>query len=125
MQNTHKKQQGLTLISLIFILGLIGFFVLVGLRVAPIYMNHSKVVHALESLKNRPNIENKSKGEVYYALTKQFDMNYVENVKKSDIKITSRESYLKVQIKYHVKKQFIANLSIWVDFDDSIEVGSP
>lgn len=125
MQNTHKKQQGLTLISLIFILGLIGFFVLVGLRVAPIYMNHSKVVHALESLKNRPNIENKGKGEVYYALTKQFDMNYVENVKKSDIKITSRESYLKVQIKYHVKKQFIANLSIWVDFDDSIEVGSP
>ena len=52
MQNRYKKQQGLTLISLIFILGLIGFFVLVGLRVAPIYMNHSKVVHALETLKN-------------------------------------------------------------------------
>lgn len=124
MPQTHKKQKGITLISLIFILGLIAFFTLLVLKISPIYMNHSKVVHALEVLKNRTDIEKKSKYEVWISLQKQFNMNYVYNVKKKDVKITSRGGYLKVQIVYHVKKQIYGNLSVWVDFDNSIEVGT-
>ncbi|GAW84870.1 conserved hypothetical protein [Bathymodiolus platifrons methanotrophic gill symbiont] len=123
MHTTYKKQQGITLISLIFILGLIAFFTLLVLKVSPIYMNHSKVVHALETLKNRTDIEKKSKREVWISLNKQFDMNYIYDVKKKHVKITSRANYLKVQIVYHTKVLLFANLSVWVDFDNSIEVG--
>ena len=125
MQNTYKKQQGLTLISLIFILGLIAFFTLLALKVGPIYMEHGKVTHALQTLKNRPDIQNKSKREVWSSLNKQFGMNYVYHIKKENVKITSHPGYLKVQIKYHVKQLLAANLSVWVDFDNTIEVGTP
>ena len=124
MQTTYKKQQGITLISVILLLGLIAFFTLLVLKVSPIYMNHSKVVHALETLKNRTDIEKKSKREVWISLAKQFNMNYVYTVKKKDVKITSRANYLKVRIVYHVKELIFGNLSVWVDFDNSIEVGS-
>ena len=124
MQTTYKKQQGITLISMILILGLIAFFTLLVLKVSPIYMNHSKVVHALETLKNRTDIEKKSKRQVWISLQKQFNMNYVYSVKKKDVKITSRANYLKVQIVYHTKVLLAGNLSVWVDFDNSIEVGS-
>ncbi|OQK18476.1 hypothetical protein AU255_11865 [Methyloprofundus sedimenti] len=123
MYTTHKKQQGITLISLILILGLIAFLTLLVLKISPIYMNHSKVVHALETLKHRTDIEKKSKQEVWTSLSKQFNMNYVYDVKKNNVKITSRGGYLKVQIVYHVKELIFGNLSVWVDFDDSIEVG--
>ena len=125
MQTTYKKQQGITLISLILILGLIAFFTLLVLKVSPIYMNHSKVVHALETVKNRTDIEKKSKREVWISLEKQFGMNYVYDIKKKHVKITSRANYLKVQIIYHTKVLLFANLSVWVDFDDSVEVGTP
>ena len=124
MQTTYKKQQGITLISMILILGLIAFFTLLVLKVSPIYMNHSKVVHALETLKNRTDIEKKSKRQVWTSLQKQFNMNYVYSVKKKNVKITSRAEYLKVQIVYHTKVLLFGNLSVWVDFDNSIEVGS-
>ncbi len=123
MQNTYKKQQGLTLISLTFVLGVIAFFVLLVLKITPIYMNHSKVVHALETVKNRTDIADKSKREVWHSLSKQFNMNYIEHIKKEDVKITSRHGYLKIEIKYHVKQLIMYNLSVWVDFDNSIEVG--
>jgi len=123
MKKLHKKQQGLTLISLTFVLGMIGFFTLLALKVGPIYMDHSKVVQALESIKNRPGIENVSKAGVWVALSKQFSMNYVYDVKKKDVKITSRGGHLKVQIIYHTKQLIFGNLSVWVDFDDEIEVG--
>ncbi|MCF7970746.1 MAG: DUF4845 domain-containing protein [Methylococcaceae bacterium] len=123
MQKLHKKQQGLTLISLTFVLGMIGFFTLLVLKVGPIYMDHSKVVQALESIKNRPGIENESKEGVWVALNKQFSMNYVYDIKKENVKITSRDGYLKVQIVYYTKQLLFSNLSVWVDFDNSIEVG--
>jgi len=123
MQKLHKKQQGLTLISLIFVLGMIGFFTLLVLKVGPIYMDHNKVVQALESVKNRPGIENESKQGVWLALNKQFGMNYVYDIKKKDVKITSRPGYLKIKIVYHTKQLLFANLSVWVDFDNEIEVG--
>ena len=125
MQNTTKKQQGLTLISLTFVLGLIAFFTLLVLKIGPIYMNHSKVVHALETVKNRTDIADKSKREVWRSLTKQFDMNYVDHIKKENVKIASRHGYLKIEIKYHVKELIMYNLSVWVDFDNSVEVGKP
>jgi len=124
MQKGYQKQQGLTLISLIFILGLIGFFTLLALKVGPIYIEHNKVVQALESLKRHPNIENESKRAVWISLSKQFSMNYVYDIKRKDVKITSRPGYLKVQIVYHTKQLLLANLSVWVDFDNKIEVGN-
>ncbi len=86
-------------------------------------MDHSKVVHALESLKNRPGIESQSKNAVWVALSKQFNIGYVNHISKKDVTITSRAKYLKVRIVYHVKQPLIGNLSVWVDFDNSIEVG--
>jgi hypothetical protein len=47
-------------------------------------------------------------------------MNYVYDVKKRNVKITSRNGYLKVQIVYHIKKLIFGNLSVWVDFDELI-----
>ncbi len=123
MQKGYQKQQGLTLISLIFVLGLIGFFTLLALKVGPIYIEHNKVVQALESLKRHPNIENESKRAVWITLSKQFSMNYVYDIKRKDVKITSRPGYLKVKIVYHTKQLLLANLSVWVDFDNEIEVG--
>lgn len=124
MQTIHKKQQGLTLISLIFILGFIAVIVLLVFKIVPIYMEHGKVTHALETLKNRPDIQNQSKRAIWNSLSKQFGMNYIYHVKKEHVKITSTHGYLKVQIIYHVKVLLVANLSAWVDFDDSIEIGT-
>ena len=123
MQKTARKQQGLTLISLIFVLGFISFFVLLVFKVAPIYMEHGKVTSALETLKKTPNVENLSKGKVWSRLYKQFGMNYVYHVTKKDVKITSYPGYLKVKIVYDVKEPLFANLSVWVDFDNEIEKG--
>ncbi len=119
-----NKQQGLTMISIMFLLVAICAVVLTGLKVAPIYMNHGKVIHALESLKNRPDTLGKSKNQIWISLNKQFNMDYIDNIKKKDVKITSRSGYVKVRIVYHVKELLVGNLSVWADFDDMIEVGA-
>ncbi len=119
---SSKHQQGLTFISLVFILGLIAFFVLLGLKIGPIYLNHSKVVSTLSELKRTPDIEYQSESEIRNSLSKRFNINYVNDVTQENITITRNENYLKIVIEYEVVKNIAGNLSVLITFNDVMEV---
>ncbi|MCF6249951.1 MAG: DUF4845 domain-containing protein [Methylococcaceae bacterium] len=123
MTYSSKRQYGLTLISILLILGLIAFFVLLTLKIAPIYMNHSKVVNALSAVENMVDVETLSKREILSSLDKRFSMNYVEKVNRDDITITMSDGYVKVDVEYERVEKLIGNLSVLVQFHDFFEVG--
>ena len=125
MSVSPKKQQGLTFISLVFVLGLIAFFVILGLKIGPIYLNHSKVVSTLAELKKSTGIESQSEAEIRDSLSKRFNINYVDDVTQKDITITRHENYLKVVIAYEVITNIVGNLSVLVEFNDVMEIGKP
>ena len=125
MKTSPRHQQGLTFISLVFVLALIAFFVLLGLKIGPIYLNHSKVVSALAEIKKTPDIEEQSEAEIRDSLSKRFNINYVDDVTQDDIKVTRHNDYLKVAIEYEVVTKIAGNLSVLVEFNDVIEVGKP
>ncbi|MCX7106872.1 MAG: DUF4845 domain-containing protein [Methylococcales bacterium] len=125
MSVSPKKQQGLTFISLVFVLGLIAFFVILGLKIGPIYLNHSKVVSTLAELKKTTGIEDQSEAEIRDSLSKRFNINYVDDVTQKDITITRHENYLKVVIAYEVITNIVGNLSVLVEFNDVMEIGKP
>ena len=118
-----KRQQGLTFLGLVLVLGLIATLVLLILRIAPIYLDHSKVAGALDDMKKTDNIQAKSEQEIRDSLNKRFNINYVYDVTQDDIKITKHGNYLKIAIEYEVVRKIIGNLSVLVEFNDVIEVG--
>ncbi|PPD24314.1 MAG: DUF4845 domain-containing protein [Methylomonas sp.] len=118
-----KNQQGLTFISLMLVLGLIVFFVLLTLKIAPIYLDHSKVTNALKGVQQEPGIQNKSEYEIRQMLEKRFDLNYVKDITKDDIKVIKRPNYVKVQIQYETVVKLVGNLSALAEFDDAFEAG--
>jgi hypothetical protein len=123
MNVSPKRQQGLTFISLVLILGLIAFFVLLGLKIGPIYLDHSKVANALAEIEKTTNIEELTEAEIRDSLNKRFNINYVYDVTQDDITITKYQDYLRVAIEYEVVKKIAGNLSVLVEFNDVIEVG--
>ena len=123
MNTQLKNQRGYTLLSLIFMLGIFGFFVLLVLKIGPIYMDHSKVKNALAAIENTTDITTLSEQEVRTSLAKRFNLNYVADLNVQDVKIIKRGNYLKVQAKYEVVEKIVGNISALVEFDDSFEVG--
>lgn len=124
MRALPKQQRGLTFISLVFILGLIAFFTLLVLKIGPIYLNHSKVVNALQAVEESTDVASMSKHELQASLDKRFNMNYVEYVTKDDITIVAQPGYVKVAIDYDRVEHLIGNLSVLVEFHEGFEVGS-
>ncbi len=123
MNLSPKRQQGLTLISLVFVLGLIGFFVLLTLKIVPIYLDHGKVKSALAALKETPNIQTKSEAEIRDSLSKRFNINYVQDVTPDEIKIVKHGDYVKVDIEYETVVKLAGNLSVLAEFHDTFEAG--
>ncbi|MDP3590033.1 MAG: DUF4845 domain-containing protein [Methylobacter sp.] len=123
MNLSSRRQQGLTLISIVFILGLIGFFVLLTLKVVPIYSDHGKVTSALAALKETPNFKELSEAEIRSSLGKRFDINYVYDVKNEDITVVKHGNYVKVDIEYETVVKLVGNLSVLAEFHDTVEAG--
>ncbi len=124
MKQLPNRQRGLTMISIALILALIAFFTLLILKIGPIYLNHSKVVNALEALRETPGIETKSKFEVETLLFRRFDLNYVDHVDYQDVKIVKHPNYIKVEVEYERVEPLIGNLSALAEFHEVIEAGN-
>ncbi|WP_446808124.1 DUF4845 domain-containing protein [Methylomonas sp. 2BW1-5-20] len=124
MPSSLNKQRGLTFLSIAFILALIGFFTLLILKIAPIYINHSRVVNALKAVEKTTDIVTKSKAEIKTSLEKRFDMNYVEHVTNDNIKIVAQPGYVRVEIDYERVEHIVGNLSVLVEFHEGFEAGN-
>lgn len=118
------KQRGLTLISLIVLLGVIGFFALLVLKIGPIYMNHGKVVNALAALEETDNLTSMTKQQIIDNLNKRFNMNYVDYVTDENFTIAAMPGYVKVEIDYERIEPIVGNISVLVEFHEGFESGT-
>jgi hypothetical protein len=119
---TLKRQQGVTGVGWLIILGLIAFFVFIGLRLFPIYAENFNVVTSLKSLKNEPQVTRKSKADIQRLILNRFQINDVKNAGRKNISITKRAGVLTVSVKYDVRTKLFGPLSLIAEFDESVEV---
>jgi hypothetical protein len=117
-----QRQQGVTVIGWIVILAIIGFFVLLILRLAPPYMENYSVKMALKSLKQDPDAYDLTVREANGRLQSYFDVNYVTTVPKGAVKINKGGGTLKVQIDYEVRVPIIANIDAVLTFNNEAEI---
>jgi len=119
---TLKRQQGMTGIGWLIVLGLIAFFVLIGLRLFPVYSENFNVISSLKSLENEPQVTKKSKRDILRLITNRFQINDVKNAGRKNISISKRNGVLTVSVKYDVTTKLFGNLSLIAEFDESVEV---
>lgn len=118
--HSRKQQQGMTAIGWVIVIMLIGFIALIVLKLTPIYTEYFSVVSSLESLEQE-SIGSKSKGEIRKMLTRRFNINNVRGVQSDDIEIDKTGGTTTVRVAYEVREKFVANISLLLEFDTSIE----
>ena len=121
---TQHRQRGMTGAGWLLVLVLIGFFSLLTLKLAPIYMEHFTVKTVLASLKEEPLITKKSVGEIRKMIKRRMKVNGIYEFDKDNIKITREGGVTNVEIAYDVQKNMAGNVDILVFFSDSVELVS-
>ena len=109
-----KRQNGLTAIGWLIVLALIGFFVLLTLRMLPSYLEYYKVVSSLDSLEKEPGLE--TPAEIRKLLERRFNISYVESIEAKDVVIKAVGSNFRVIADYESRKHIFANVDVIMSF---------
>jgi hypothetical protein len=122
MNSIPQRQQGVTFIGWIVILAIIGFFVLLILRLGPVYMENYSVKKALASLENDPEAYSLSAKQAKSRMDGYFNINYITTVPKEAVKIKKAGGALKVEIDYEVRVPIVGNIDAVLSFSDKAEI---
>ncbi len=117
----RKRQRGMTFISWLIVLGLVGFFAAVTLKLLPVYMEHYSIRHVLAQFELDRDLSKKSTGEIRTLMKKRLKINGVYDFNVKDNVLVERDKgKVTVRVKYEVRKPMLGNVDLVVHFDDAV-----
>lgn len=118
----RQSQQGMTFLGLVIVLGILAFFVVLVLRLAPSYMEYFSVKASIDSLQDEAGITQKPPSEIKKLIERRFSINDVKNAGREDVTITREGGITSVAIEYEVRNHVMGNVDAVIMFDHSIEL---
>jgi len=115
-----KRQNGMTAIGWLIVLGLIGFFVLLTLRMVPSYLEYYKIVSSLDSLTTETGLD--SPRTIRKLLDRRFNISYVEVIQPKDVIIKAVGPNFQVIADYEARKHIFANVDVVMSFYKEVMV---
>ncbi len=64
----HHKARGITLIGFVILLAVVGFFVYLGMRLVPVYLEYMNVVKSMEQVRSEPGMAQASPEQIRRSL---------------------------------------------------------
>lgn len=118
-----KYQRGMTIWSASFVIGVFVFFIFLGFKLFPVYMDDLKVKSALDSISRLPDVGSMSKADMAAALDKRFDIDNVSTVKPAQhLFLEARGGTRIIRISYEAVVPLFYNISALLEFDHVREV---
>ncbi|MDD5329573.1 MAG: DUF4845 domain-containing protein [Sulfuricella sp.] len=115
----RKKQQGATLIGMVFIAGLVVAGAILTAKLVPAYLEFMSVKKILNVMATSGDLKTMSPKELMDSFFKRADIDNIHNVKPEDVTVSREGNEATVSVDYSVKVPVAANLSACMDFTAS------
>ena len=121
-----RTQRGITLIGFILVLGVVGVFIYMGMKLIPMYSEYYSVKQALAGLAKEPGITENDPAKIKDLFFRRLYISYAENIKPADVKIVRKDAGYLMTVEYEVRKPLIANIDVVGKFhtDQELRRGS-
>lgn len=113
MRNTLKaRQQGLTLIGLIFVLAIVALIAVLGMKVVPTAIEYSAIRKSIVSAK----AAGTTAPEIRAAFDRQANIGYIDAISGKDLNITQIDGALEVRFAYQKKIPLFGPASLLLEY---------
>lgn len=112
-----RDQKGMTLLSFVVVLGLVGFAAYVAMRLFPMYQEYYAVKSSLKGLANEQGVADMDPARIKELFFRRLNMNYSTNIKPADVKIERMEGGWNMTVVYEVRRPLVGNLDVVGNFD--------
>jgi hypothetical protein len=108
-----KKQSGISLIGLIFILGILACVALLGMKIVPTVSEYSSVKKAIEVAKSNGT----SPAEIRKSFDKQAEVAYITAIAGKDLEITKNGAEVEISFAYDKKIPLVGPASLLIEYN--------
>ena len=119
------RERGISFVGLIFVLVVLAFAGLFGLKLFPIYMESFKIDKAMKGLIEDSKIDQRTKQEIRGALIKRLDIDSVKAIghgnMKDHLEITKQGGNVALDLTYEQETPLFGNISLLVTFEKHVE----
>jgi len=116
---TWNRQKGLTLISMVIVLAVLGFFAYAAMKLIPAYTEYFGVVKSMKAVADAPRSAELPVEEIRRDLQLNYSVQYVDDgtVPPNGVKIETAGGGKRLHIFYDKIIPFMYNISLLVHFD--------
>jgi len=111
-----KRQEGMTAISIIIIVGFLVFVASLILKVAPVYVDDSSVKSVVASFDGKSDMRGKNKREVLFTFEKRLKINNVAGLSKDAVSLDRDGDDYILTVEYEPRGVLIGSLEYIVSF---------
>ena len=118
----NNKQKGMTLIGLLLVLIIAGFFAMMIVKVAPLYMKQFAVADVMETVSNKAGVGKMSSAQIKALISKNMSINGVENFDGSVISFKRNGSVRTMRVNYEDRTGLFGRLNAALVFDQEVTI---
>lgn len=121
---TRAKQNGITMIGFVMLLGVLGFFAYGVMKLWPAYAEYFGVVKSMKALQSDASIETDSIDVIRRKLNLQYDVQYVDeqHVPPGAAQLITANGQHSLRIAYDRDIPFMYNVDLLVHFDHTVDL---
>ncbi|MDO3386483.1 DUF4845 domain-containing protein [Gilvimarinus sp. SDUM040013] len=125
--STFKAQRGLSAISWLVLLTVVGFFGLCVAKMAPVYAENYYITTGLKSVaqQNAGNLKNMRKSEISRSLNSYYSINNVRSPGAKELEFQSTSRGMLVINRYEVRVPLLANIDVVMSFFNVLDTSAP
>jgi hypothetical protein len=112
-----RKQSGMTLLSFVIVLAVVGFAAYLAMRLFPMYQEYYAVKSSLKGLANEQGVADMDPARIKELFFRRLNMNYSNSIKPTDVKIERMEGGWNMAVSYEVRRPLVGNLDVVGKFD--------
>jgi len=114
---TRSNQSGIGLFGFIALMGLIGFFALVTMKVLPLYLNEMKIAKAVHGVAIDPDNADRDNGYIWERLQRRWDVEDAHTLEPRQVQIVKeKDGRRAVKYDYDAKVNLFYNIYVVVNF---------
>lgn len=124
MEHHPSRQKGMTLLGFMLLFVFFGFYVLLALKLGPIYLEYYQVKSTLKGLKTESNLPDKAPREIAGMLQKRWEINNIRRITvDKSVVIEKHAGTVNILLDYEVEEPIFGNISAVVKFNENYVVG--
>lgn len=120
-----KRQRGMSMISWLIVLAVAVFFILIGIKMVPTYLENYSIRQVLTNMENDRSVRAMSPAEMRNSFIKRIKINSVYDFDRDSIKIKKEKNGTLFAVDYEIRKPVAGNVAIVMSFSESALIPPP